>query len=812
MTKGQMQELLCMLQELCDIQKKIKEILKDDDMEMAKCELLECQKRAICIGNKIEMSEGEGTQAVKQLEDYCEDVYQLYIGKLSEEAVSNILEKKLQQAIADVRKIAIQKEIVFLPYKASMWDSLESIWQEKCQGNGCKVYVIPIPYFDKDIDGNFYKMHYEGGQYPSYVEVTDYKNYRIEDRKPDEIYIHNPYDGVNRVTSVAPEFYASNLKKYTGKLVYVPYFVLDEIEPDDKAQIETMKQFCLLPGVLHSSQVIVQSEKMRQIYINELVAAFHCEKNVQVTNYWKNKIQVGVSPKLKKVSSIKKEDVDIPKDWYTVLKKNDGTNKKVVFYNTGINAFLQYKERLLKKMEYVFQLFKKQSDKIAFLWRPHPLMKATIKADSPQLLEWYNKIEQEYQEEKWGIYDNTSDLSRAIAISDVYYGDKSSVDCLFRQTGKMAIIQNVDINRSEQDDLIGTYGIVERSGVHYFTSKCVNGLFCYDDISRKVKFLEEFQTKQEMFSYMSGDIVDDTIIFPPYLAEAIAIYHVSDKKMEYIYDDRIKNARINRIIPYRDKKVILFNEDSLEKSYIFDVSEKKLNTLQEYYQISSEILKKTKARNYKDFCVVDSVVYIPGEKPDSVVIFYMETGNIEVRKITNLGIHYMTICYDGKSFWLSGDMEVIVRWTDGETKLINDMPNGFCSILKGSWLGNFGCSIYMGGYVYLFPTGGNMIVRINVLSAQIEVVKADMQHVVCPFAQIWSKNEIYVEVDYPHGEMVYENFILNTVTGEIQKNVLQLRDRCEKDKLKKMYCNKENVLEEITELKVLDMILDEEKI
>ena len=33
--------------------------------------ITECQERAIIAGNKIEQQEGEGTYAVKLLEDYC---------------------------------------------------------------------------------------------------------------------------------------------------------------------------------------------------------------------------------------------------------------------------------------------------------------------------------------------------------------------------------------------------------------------------------------------------------------------------------------------------------------------------------------------------------------------------------------------------------------------------------------------------------------------------------------------------------------------------------------------------------------------
>ena len=51
---------------------------------------------------------------------------------------------------------------------------------------------------------------------------------------------------------------------------------------------------------------------------------------------------------------------------------------------------------------------------------------------------------EEYRAGGWGIYDDSADLNRAIAISDAYYGDPSSVVELFKKVGKPVMLQNVD--------------------------------------------------------------------------------------------------------------------------------------------------------------------------------------------------------------------------------------------------------------------------------------------------------------------------------------------------------------------------------
>ena len=80
------------------------------------------------------------------------------------------------------------------------------------------------------------------------------------------------------------------------------------------------------------------------------------------------------------------------------------------------------------------------------LWRPHPLIQATIESMRPQLWTEYDRLVRKYREEGWGIYDDTADLDRAIEISDAYYGDgSSSVVQVYQQTGKPIMMQNVEI-------------------------------------------------------------------------------------------------------------------------------------------------------------------------------------------------------------------------------------------------------------------------------------------------------------------------------------------------------------------------------
>ena len=95
--------------------------------------------------------------------------------------------------------------------------------------------------------------------------------------------------------------------------------------------------------------------------------------------------------------------MEIPAEWLRVIEKPDGSWKKIVFYNTSVSALLQHSEKMLRKMESVFEIFKENRDEVALLWRPHPLIQATIESMRPQLWEGYQEIRDRYVAEGWGF-------------------------------------------------------------------------------------------------------------------------------------------------------------------------------------------------------------------------------------------------------------------------------------------------------------------------------------------------------------------------------------------------------------------------
>lgn len=453
MRKVQKQEVLEMIQTLHQAHDEVKNYIDRKNYVLAQDILSQCQECAISIGTLVEKIEGEGFVTVSYVENYCDVLFSVYEELNGTDANANKAYKNLKKQLLRIENsvkndVPVRKEIAFFPYKASMWDALESVYLAAKEDPDCDAYCVPIPYYDRNPDRSLGQMHYEGREYPKNIEVIDWQTYNFEERKPDIAYIHNPYDDWNLVTCVHPRYFSANLKKYTEKLVYIPYFVLDEIEPDDQARIDGMKHFCFLPGVVNADKVIVQSEKMKQIYVNEYLKAaqvnglggYHLDRKKLEEKF----LGLG-SPKFDKVLNTKKEDLEIPEEWLKIIEKPDGSWKKIIFYNTSIAALLGYREKMLEKMKWVFGIFKENVDEVALLWRPHPLIESTVKSMIPWLWIEYEKLVKQYKEDGWGIYDDTTDLNRAVTLSDAYYGDGSSVVQLCQEAQMPVMIQNADV-------------------------------------------------------------------------------------------------------------------------------------------------------------------------------------------------------------------------------------------------------------------------------------------------------------------------------------------------------------------------------
>lgn len=436
---------------IIDTMYKLQGMLSDSMTVEDRWAILEkCQQTAITVGEQIEQNVIEDRDIVPLLEEYCEIVFSISQEEnLSNDGI-NLLRDKLGVIKDHISNLSEKYRVVFMPYKAEMWDSLESIWKACMDDDSCECDVVPMPYFELNRTENKWESRYDGDRFPDYVNITSVEYYNLEEMQPDVIYIHNPYDDCNLITTVHPQLYSGELKKYTKKLVYVPYYVTTGSLSQD---------FQHLPVYKNADYIVFQSEYTKEI-CNGL--------------YYYDKILPLGSPKLDKIIQKCKSGVDVAVEWKETLH-----NKKILMLNTTIGDVLNYGAVLFDKLYSFFELIKRQ-DVVALIYRPHPLLEATLKSMRPELIDCYHELLTYYKDNNIGILDLTPDISDTIAIADGYVGSSASVVNLFGASGKPLFLFNFiyrDLPSDEERRRLRFTSAVKVEDRIYLISQQATGIF-----------------------------------------------------------------------------------------------------------------------------------------------------------------------------------------------------------------------------------------------------------------------------------------------------------------------------------------------
>jgi hypothetical protein len=687
------------------------------------------------------------------------------------ESKLNILEhtKKLKSAF-DL-EVKANREVLFLPYKASMWDSLESIYIAAKDDPSCDALVMPIPYYDKK-DGKLTEMHWEI-DYPKNIPLIDWQKYNIEERHPDIIFIHNPYDDCNYVTSVHPDFYSEKLRNFTDCLVYVPYFVFanDMVE----------NHFVTTAGCIHAHKVIVQSEKVCDSYISVFKKQFGNRFGKPADKF----IALG-SPKFDKVINTKKEDCQIPDEWRELIG-----NRKIILYNTTIGTLLQGNEQYLQKLRSVLSVFKKHKDAILW-WRPHPLNEATYKSMRPRLLSEYMRIIEEYKREGWGIYDDTVDLHRAIAVSDAYYGDWSSLVALYKVTGKPML---VDYQRMD-DSLAMEFLHICDDGENYWASaNWYNCLLKIDKATYSIECAEHFPNEETNKPKLyTGGIAENNkkLYFAPYMAKTAVVYDIANKSFseikfgeivnmneEHRYSTVVSVGKYVVFLPYKGNAIIRYDSATGLCDYCTDwVLDMPEPINRDYGYFPGRVT------------VVGNKVFAPSLRCNIVFVLDVDTLRYEICQIGTKKYQLHLLTYDGKDFWiLSLKEKMIFKWNHETRQVkefsvlpyINESVNG--RVFRGIE--------YQNGFVWLIPESGKHFLRINVITDKIEIVKdfdvclkTIQPHEYRYFSGFGTSiNKIILQENFNNTLL-----LLDTSTGNFQKHALTI-EASDKEAIYDFYSN-----------------------
>ncbi|MCL2391769.1 MAG: hypothetical protein FWC66_04055 [Oscillospiraceae bacterium] len=649
--------------------------------------------------------------------------FQLLSGGICDaDAVNNTLDKMCIyfdhiSQLLEVEK-SIKKEIVFFPYKASMWDCMESVWEAAQADDRCFVTVVPIPYFDKDKNGNFATYYYEGNYFPDYVDVTFYKNFNIEAIKPDIAYIHNPYDDRNYVTSVHPSYYSRRLKEHVQTLVFVPYYV---------SQSTPGPALAASASIMAADAIVAYSQSEARAY---RIQGARC------------KIAALGSPKIDKILSFERNMPEIPDKW-SILK-----GKKIFFFNTSIASLLRFGANYMRKIRAVVNLFERRND-AALIWRPHPLTLSTITSMRPELLGEYALVENMTTKLKNTIVDDTHDMSLALALADAYIGDvSSSLVCLFAITGKPLFMLNFNMPIAPTEE-----ELICLSATDALSAPCVDGkhawVFCTSvnamctlDLSTGRATVISSVPVEANAPERYGQPVKkgNTLLFPPMRSMQWAEYDIQSRTWNKYPLPQIAQPVTQRgaclitafdtteyaiFAPFHSKAFSKYDKVTGEISYHADW----------YDEFKSYVYNPDYGLFGSASKLIEESLFFPSKQANIVLELNVISMKTKIHKVGVAHNKYHGITFDGESFWLTKHLmqgtydphNSVVRWNKdtGVCKEFLLEPITKKAIVSCSFFRDI---IYSGGKIWIFPYGASEIFHICPKTETVKCIETGLPY------------------------------------------------------------------------------------
>ena len=338
--------------------------------------LPELQQLVVDFGTLLEEVRGETNPCVQKvvakIQEYCDALYALYEQlniRLQEPGVPEAGQQSVDVPDADATvrasyeafarsytemKAEIQqfciarRSVLFICTGMREWHAYEHLCDEERQKADTDVYIACVPTVFKDIyghaeygqnteDANTMRIqdHIQNlyGEFADNIQFMPWQKVNPALLAPGTIYIQDPYDGENPCLTIPPIYYAGNLRKYTKNLIYVPAYKVKEFRAEDTTDRYNMKHYVMAPALMYADQIYVQSENMRQRYL-ECLVEFSGEAYRAI---WERKISVS--------------------EFVFQSEAGKGTSQKTILYCIGETELANLGKRALAHVESRLQIF-----------------------------------------------------------------------------------------------------------------------------------------------------------------------------------------------------------------------------------------------------------------------------------------------------------------------------------------------------------------------------------------------------------------------------------------------------------------------
>ena len=316
-------------------------------------------------------------------------------------------------------------KMTFMPYKYSMWDSLESIYIAAQECNNISVDLIPVPYWSKDSENNLDKFFNESEYFEEKYPILNY-DVLAGDYCGDVLFVHNPFDGLNNLTTIDDRFYLKNLRGRFSKIIYVPYYVATSFP-----SFESFIGENIYPNMVYLDKIITLNSKHAALF--------------EACGIPSASLEIQGSPKIDAL--LDQTQMKPPKleRWSASI-----AGKKVFLLNTTLGTLLNKEGYFDRLKSVISQLL--DDNEIALIWRPHPLFDDLIDKSFPEYRATYDSFKDLVASAPNAYLDTYHNAIPALQLADAMISETSA---LLRQYAALhrPILMMDDVEMAEDEQL-----------------------------------------------------------------------------------------------------------------------------------------------------------------------------------------------------------------------------------------------------------------------------------------------------------------------------------------------------------------------
>jgi hypothetical protein len=199
-----------------------------------------------------------------------------------------------------------------------------------------------------------------------------------------------------------------------------------------------------MPGVINADTVVLNSEILRNTYIEKL-----CDfAGEETRKLWKRKIVVGGSEEASEILGYGGFEEPVEAGGLNDSERIN-TARKVLLYYPDFSVILQRGQQAIDKIEEVIDTFVENSEALDYLILKGRLIESRLKVIDPALHDEYIRVIENAVNKSPVSFEFVSEdetnYDTLVQRCSAYYGDGGRLAHMFRNAGKPVMIQNYDI-------------------------------------------------------------------------------------------------------------------------------------------------------------------------------------------------------------------------------------------------------------------------------------------------------------------------------------------------------------------------------